>query len=145
MLASEAGRVLRSLQPPRVRTPAGLSLLEFEDLRKRIWLLENIGAGTYPQRSGAEDSLEYYWIDDYTPGTGNDVLYHAGDLKVVWKKEYWTNWVDITNSQAKNLRPEPPANIHPQPEKWVLSNSFWRLCPDRNYYHHRECYFNSRD
>ncbi len=55
----------------------------FEDIRKRLWLLEHIGAGYYTQRSAAPNHVEYYWIDHYTPGTGGDVLCYVGDLNVV--------------------------------------------------------------
>ncbi len=108
-----------------------ISHLEFEDLRKRIWLCERLSAGWRKLDSGDD-----IFPDSIPGGSGGTIWKYIGELQIIWGGRYWTNWKDITWDAAVNGSARPPDNAHPSPNVWVLKNTYFELAPNPNRYHH---------
>jgi len=112
----------------------------FEDIRKRLWIMEHLTAGKYPLDYDTDFVFESLPSEPPGDKDWSDICYYVGELWVIWKGEYWVNWVDITYAYANAMRlgsNRPPEDIHPSHNnEWFLSNAFWVIAPDPNRFHH---------
>jgi len=97
----------------------------FEDLRKRLWLLEHLGAGTF------EDPAANTW----PPGLSSDFLYKEFQVLVWYEGHYFINTHDAYGS-ALNIIAPPEVVYDEENKTWDFRNGHWVLYPHPNKYHH---------
>jgi hypothetical protein len=111
--------------------------LHLEDIRRYIWLLWFKHTGFVAKDWTDSFSFQFGQGYTHTPGPlGEAIIYHAGQWLLAYRGNYWYNRVDFTRNMCANPGCAPPENIHPRPNEWNTSNSYWALAPDTNLYHH---------
>ncbi len=105
-----------------------ISHKHFEDIRKRIFLLENLNAGLI--------SVNKADFSDWPTSQSSANWRRVGEFRGWWGGQYWTNHEELTNNQGRTIR--PPNVLHEHIQKlWELQNTFFSLAPEPDIqYHH---------
>jgi len=116
----------------------------YEDLRKRLWLLQYQSAGHYDYFTRKENDPEdkNYLYEPYDLDSEEDeteIYKQIGAWKVsTYDTRYgwllWFNFNELTKGEAAENCP-PPANIHPSDNEWITKNDLWQLEANPNKYY----------
>ena len=96
----------------------------FEDLRKWMWILQDVSRGTY--------YYDYSVDTNFREAHSNTIF--PGHITVIYHGHRWKNSITIPPNGLLTI-PNPPDNVHPEPGVWITSNAAWQMVVDEDYYH----------